>query len=257
MARIRTIKPEFWVDDQMVELDFVTRLLFIGLWNFVDDEGFIEYKPKRIKMQVFPADDLDVSRELQNLLEADRLSVCDSDQGELLHVINWERHQKISNPTHTKFTNVAARTLTSEPVSLENSVPVEKSSYRSALKGKEGKGRERNEAPARGTRVPDSFSINKEMRDWASTEVPLVDIDKKLPEFIDYWTGVAGAKGVKRDWLSTWRNGMRKQQEFAEIADKGRARPKTTTVADIAAHKAKVMAESEARHLAETEARNA
>jgi hypothetical protein len=68
----------------------------------------------------------------------------------------------------------------------------------------------------RGTRVPRDFMISEEMRQWARTEVPLVDVDRKLAEWIDYWAGVPGAKGVKLDWESTWRNGMRKQQEFAE-----------------------------------------
>ena len=39
MARIRTIKPEFWASEQVMDCKPVTRLLFIGLWNFVDDFG--------------------------------------------------------------------------------------------------------------------------------------------------------------------------------------------------------------------------
>lgn len=61
--------------------------------------------------------------------------------------------------------------------------------------------------------IPKSFSISPEMRSWAATETPLVDIDAKLPEFIDYWTGTGK---VMKDWVATWRNGMRKQQGFAE-----------------------------------------
>jgi hypothetical protein len=67
----------------------------------------------------------------------------------------------------------------------------------------------------RGSRVPKDFTITPEMRAWAREEVPLIDLDAKLNEWVDYWTGVAGAKGVKSDWPATWRNGMRKQQEFA------------------------------------------
>jgi hypothetical protein len=73
----------------------------------------------------------------------------------------------------------------------------------------------------RGSRVPPNFRIDDVMRAWAKKETPLVDIDAKLPEFIDYWTGVAGRQGLKTDWPATWRNGMRKQQEFA-----ARDRPK-------------------------------
>ena len=28
--------------------------------------------------------------------------------------------------------------------------------------------------------------------------------------FLDYWTGVPGARGTKRNWLGTWRNWCRK-----------------------------------------------
>lgn len=68
----------------------------------------------------------------------------------------------------------------------------------------------------RGSRIDPDFAITDEMREWAAKEVPLVALDAKLPEFIDYWIGVPGQKGVKSDWVSTWRNGMRKQQQFAE-----------------------------------------
>ena len=67
----------------------------------------------------------------------------------------------------------------------------------------------------RGSRISRDFSMTDEMRAWGAAEVPRVDLDAKLPEFIDYWAGVPGEKGVKLDWVSTWRNGMRKQQEFA------------------------------------------
>lgn len=141
MARIRTIKPEFWVDDVMVELSLEARLLFIGLWNFVDDEGYIEDKPKRIKMQVFPADDVLIEDSLSALCASGRLQAFDSDQGPLLRVANWERHQTINRATKTRFTGITARTT---PDSLSNPGVV---SERSVLKGKEGKGI-RTPAPA-------------------------------------------------------------------------------------------------------------
>lgn len=56
------------------------------------------------------------------------------------------------------------------------------------------------------------------MREWAGTEVPLVDVDRETKVFVDYWRSVAGAKGVKIDWVSTWRNSMRRKQEMLETA---------------------------------------
>lgn len=85
----------------------------------------------------------------------------------------------------------------------------------------------------RGSRVPKDFTISPEMRAWASTDVPLVDIDKKLSEWIDYWSGVPGERGVKVDWIGTWRNGMRKQQEFA-VKDGVKKPARMQSVADLA-----------------------
>src|SRR4030065_361605 len=55
VARIRTIKPEFWTDDKVVQVSFPARLLFIGLWNFADDSGNLENSPVQIKMRILPA----------------------------------------------------------------------------------------------------------------------------------------------------------------------------------------------------------
>ena len=55
MARARNIKPGFFLNEELVELPFSTRLLFIGLWTLADRDGRMEDKPKRIKMSLFPA----------------------------------------------------------------------------------------------------------------------------------------------------------------------------------------------------------
>lgn len=50
-----------------MELPFSTRLLFAGLWTIADREGRLEDRPKKIKMAIFPADDVDVERGLSAL----------------------------------------------------------------------------------------------------------------------------------------------------------------------------------------------
>ena len=37
--RIRSIKPEFWRSDDVNSMCIEDRLLFIGLWSYVDDNG--------------------------------------------------------------------------------------------------------------------------------------------------------------------------------------------------------------------------
>lgn len=66
---------------------------------------------------------------------------------------------------------------------------------------------------ARGTRLPESFTVTPEMREWAARETPGLDLARATAEFADYWRGVAGSKGVKLDWIATWRNDMRRKAE--------------------------------------------
>jgi hypothetical protein len=67
--------------------------------------------------------------------------------------------------------------------------------------------KEKTRTPAtRGARnCPDSFVITDEMRAWAATECPDIDLDRETATFKDYTFASA-----KTDWLKTWRNWMRK-----------------------------------------------
>lgn len=62
----------------------------------------------------------------------------------------------------------------------------------------------------RGTRIPDPFVVTDAMRQWAANEFPWLDVAAATDEFVDYWRGVPGARGVKVDWPGTWRNSLRK-----------------------------------------------
>jgi len=61
MSRIRTIKPEFWISEQVMSCSHSARLLFIGLWNFCDDGGVHPANLRKLKAEVFPGDDVTLS----------------------------------------------------------------------------------------------------------------------------------------------------------------------------------------------------
>lgn len=61
MARIRTIKPEFWEDEKLAKLPVHARLLFIGTWNFADDNGVLLANPVLMKSHIFPYEDIGIS----------------------------------------------------------------------------------------------------------------------------------------------------------------------------------------------------
>lgn len=74
----------------------------------------------------------------------------------------------------------------------------------------------------RGTRIPENFTVTPEMAAWAREHTPLVDGRTATDAFRDYWKGKAGRDGLKLDWVATWRNWMRRDQEQA----KNRTAPK-------------------------------
>lgn len=102
MARIRSIKPEFWTSEQVMECSTTARLLFIGIWNFCDDAGNHVASPRTIKANVLPADDIE-SSSVQGLLDElytnGLIDFYIVDSKRYLHVTGWH-HQRIDKPTY-------------------------------------------------------------------------------------------------------------------------------------------------------------
>lgn len=142
MARIRTIKPEFWSSEQIVELSPTARLLFIGLWNFCDDGGNHPASAKTLKMEVFPGDDFtaeQVAGFVQEMIKAGLIAQYDAENRQYWHVTGWH-HQKIEKPN---YRHPAPKFADRSPTVRRPFDPVRES------KGKEGKGKEGSERNAR------------------------------------------------------------------------------------------------------------
>lgn len=93
MARARNIKPGFFTNDELVELPFATRLLFIGLWTIADREGRVVDRPKKIKMEIFPADDVDCEQALGQLADSGFIARYQADGIKVIEIANFAKHQ--------------------------------------------------------------------------------------------------------------------------------------------------------------------
>lgn len=62
-------------------------------------------------------------------------------------------------------------------------------------------------ARARGTRLPPDWKPNESLRQFALEHG--IDPDAACAEFVDFWIGVPGQRGVKLNWDSTFRNRVR------------------------------------------------
>lgn len=195
MARIRTIKPEFWTDEKLIECSLIARLLFIGTWNFADDAGNLDRSPKQIKARIFPLDEIDCEPYLLELISHGLLTEYSVNEKKYLHISGFEKHQLINRP--------------SKPVCPQYDLF---SDSLSAHAGREGKGREGSGDSRRGTRLSIDWTMPAEWGNWALNEKPEWDNDQVLLEaakFKDYWIAKSGAMASKLDWFATWRNWVR------------------------------------------------
>jgi hypothetical protein len=107
VARIRTVKPDFFLHEVVAGLPPLHRLLFIGLWTLADKRGVLEDRPRRIKAALFPWDDCDIDAMLWDLHEARLIQRYDSRKtdGEPIEAISipgFGKHQR-PHPKETVF----------------------------------------------------------------------------------------------------------------------------------------------------------
>lgn len=100
MARIRTIKPEFWGDEKLAPLSPITRLVFLGLISMADDKGRLGDNLKRIDAFIFPETSETCRGSLDELSVIGRIrrGVTASGQS-IIELTNWH-HQKIERPNY-------------------------------------------------------------------------------------------------------------------------------------------------------------
>lgn len=109
MARIRTVKPEFWEDEIVGMVSREARLLFIASFNLADDEGLLRWTPAYIKASAFMYDDdlaiPDVAKHMTELTDAGLLFpyIGGVARQQMAAVVNFRKHQKVNRPQPSKL----------------------------------------------------------------------------------------------------------------------------------------------------------
>lgn len=100
MARIRTIKPEFWSDEKLAPLPVIDRLVFLGLISMADDAGRLVDNLKMIDAFIFPYSDDSARDSLETLAKLSRITRYKAANGQRLIQINgWATHQRVDRPS--------------------------------------------------------------------------------------------------------------------------------------------------------------
>ena len=106
MARDRIIPSDFWTWEAVIDCAAMTRLLFLGLWNFADDFGVQPLRPRTIRMQVFPGDaiDDDAVRAMIDELAARKLvRVYEVEGLEYLEIVGWSQFQRVGKRAKRRY----------------------------------------------------------------------------------------------------------------------------------------------------------
>lgn len=166
MARARNIKPSFFKNEDLAELPFSTRLLFIGLWMLADREGRLEDRPKRIKMEVFPGDDANVEKGLSELHASGFIQRYEANGSRFIEVCAFLKHQ---NPHHREPPSIIPKPQALPPLQPPTSPRLEVDA--TPPKPKESPG-PAPELPGLAVLIPESPSLNPESREKALSGKP-------------------------------------------------------------------------------------
>jgi len=136
MARIRTIKPEFFTSEDIVELTPLSRLFYVSLWCESDREGRLIWKPKTFKLRYFPGDNCDIESMGKELIEAGLIEIYEINGKQYAEIPSFKSHQVINN---RESESILPEKYDASPT-RESGVKAEGKEGR---KGKEGKGTSR------------------------------------------------------------------------------------------------------------------
>lgn len=220
MARIRSIKPEFWSSEQVMECSVTARLMFIGMWNFADDLGRIPLSVKSIKAKVFPSDEMASEIILGMIAELSRnglLQPYTVDGVEFLQITGWH-HQRIDKPQPAKYPAPSE----GDSTIIRGTVPPdrigkdrigEEGILRPAVAVAPEKSVEKKSRAKPRVSVPEGFSFSQNTREYAvKIGFSVQEIDREHQRFIRH------AKQNDRrcaDWNAAAENWFDKAAEFA------------------------------------------
>lgn len=166
MPRIRGLKPDAFKDEDLSILPIEVRYFFMGLWCYADKQGRLEDRPKFLKAELFPYDDVDVEGALAALAnptiperpEKTFIRRYKIDGRKYIDIPNFLKHQR---PHHTEKASVIPPYEDSitvkeplldgkyqeESVVCSLSIEKESESVHREGEGKGGRGKGRTEKP--------------------------------------------------------------------------------------------------------------
>lgn len=186
MARIRTIKPEFFTSEDIVSLSPMARLFYVALWCEADRDGRLEWKPRTFKIRYFPADACDIDALAREVIALGLVKLYGDG---LAYIPSFTKHQFINNRES------------------ESVLPAPEE--QKERKGREGKGSRAKDASAR---VPDASRFTPPTVEEVNQYAAEAGIDLDAHKLVDFYAskGWKIGKETMKDWQAAARNWARR-----------------------------------------------
>lgn len=188
MARIRTIKPEFFTSEDIVSVSPLARLFYVSLWCEADREGRLEWKPGTFKMRYLPGDACDVAALAEELTTRGLIQLYEVDSKRYALIPTFKKHQVINN--RESESDLPA------PVSIASGT---RASRVKAEGRKEGKGKEHASRDASGE-FWEAWPASERKQDKAKCFEKLEAILKVEPEVLDAILADIAIKKLTDKW---------------------------------------------------------
>lgn len=187
MARIRTIKPEFYRHHDLFsaekESGLPLRLAFSGLWLCADKEGRFKWNPNQLKLDVLPYDELDFEKVLNALEKNDFLKKYEVEKKFYGVIPSFKEHQRITGSEATYESKIP-----SPPMSYENGNILETPKNNTGINKDDRKGKGKgNKERERSIGKEDPVKFDLELiykKDWEEYKTILNGQASKLSEIV-------------------------------------------------------------------------
>jgi biotin operon repressor len=133
---------------------------------------------------------------LDKLKSTGEITIKTTTKYSMISITNWSKYQESNQPINKQVT--IKQPTSNQQVTTNNNDNNEDNVNK---KPKATKGCRLSQDS-----LPDEWKL------FCNEERPDLNPSAVFDGFRDYWIGIAGAKGVKLDWLATWRNWVRNQK---------------------------------------------
>lgn len=141
MARIRSIKPDFFRHDALQDAEIANpgkypMMVFAGLWGHCDSKGRFEWRPRQLKLDILPFLPFDMAETLEILAKSGMVNRYEVDGKSYGEIPTFEKHQRLSGKEVTEGEK--------HPEPNGEATGKQSGSNRDEQESQEGKGREGN-----------------------------------------------------------------------------------------------------------------